>query len=141
MEWLPNTETILPVEIADIILRYDGFLNQNYQKQFFNSYFAKNLTKTAEDFNLKYANTAQVLFDYLKDIIPGYTPIQTRKAREWINGFQDEFNTFITSMSSYEGGQPILSQFYALSTIRQYDAQHTPPYVMESGRGHARKTR
>ena len=71
MEWLPNTETILPVEIADIILRYDGFLNQNYQKQFFNSYFAKNLTKTAEDFNLKYANTAQVLFDYLKDIIPG----------------------------------------------------------------------
>lgn len=32
VEWLPSTETILPLATADRLLRYDGFLNQNYVK-------------------------------------------------------------------------------------------------------------
>ena len=150
-QWLPNNY-VLPVEWPNYstlplsaqqaaqLISYDMFLNPGPVKLFFNSYFAGNLSATAEKFSLPSAPHVTAFFNYFQQIVPGSGMFYTSPYHSWVDGFFHPFLTFLYTTSIFEGGNPIAYPFFTVAG-NVSDSGSVPKNVMNSGKSNVKHTR
>lgn len=139
IEFFAVTKFKCPLSITSYVLDYDYFLNHMFLKKFFNSYLARNITATMEEFNLP-SNFINLLYSYLIKIIPGFGLFATYTVNEWLTGVPDVFLSFISNMTVYEGGDPSVNPVARIATLTD-DKKGTPQHIMYSGKSDVTMTR
>lgn len=138
IEW-PNYSSLIIFPAASKLLNYTTFLNPGIIRLFLNSYFQGNLSATATTFKLPNEQYVQGLYNYLVKIIPGLSFFTTRNFGSWVNGYRDEFATFVASLGFYQGGLPTVNTVMAAAANQTDEGK--PRHIVYSGRLDTGKTK
>ena len=142
VEW--NFYTSYPLPNPTNFINYDKFLSPGIVRFFYNSYFQGNKTATAQAINLPLgppfdAIYVDAIYNYFISVIPGLKFFQKHSVSEFINGFNDTFASFVSNMSVYEGGNPIVNPFF--NPTANVTEDNKPKHVVYSGRTNTQKTK